>query len=198
MIVFFFLGIIYAGIINAGKNQGLAAAAIVLGYGVSSAFMAFFVSLFAAYKLSGKTIVNINKFLGIIIIGFFTYFTWNYYSRIKPKRDQQQRESPTKPKPATSTAKPTTILFQHTSKPQTNMMGLGMFAPNMFDNKALYFYGRLNLEKSILEHSPTDSITFKPSQYGGFDIATAPPYLVPQHLKLDYGILFFKVVSNYG
>ncbi len=196
IIVFFFLGVIYAGIIDAGKNQGLAGGAIVLGYGVISSFFALLASLFAASRLSRNIIVNINKTLGIILVIFLAYFTWNYYTKVKPRREKQQQTTPTVPnqmilKGETAGISPTTKSpFQ-----LKNHMGLGMFAPKRFDNKTLFFYGDINLEKSALEHFPLDSSSFKPSQYGGVEIATAPPYLVPQHLKLDYDLLYFKVIS---
>ena len=201
VIVFFFLGVIYAGIIDAAKNQGLAGGAIVLGYGVISAFFAFLVSLFAVYKLPSKVIIKYNKILVLIVVGLLAYFTWKYYTNIKPKREQQQLKVPRKPI-ETSLAdvplqkKPTALLYKTPSKSVDNRsMGLGMFKPNIFNKKTLLFYGNINFEKSILEHQPTDSITFKQKEYGGFDIATAPPWLVPAHLKLDYDILYFNVVS---
>ena len=40
-ILFFFLGMIFAGITNAGKDQGLAAGAIVFGYGIIAGFVTF-------------------------------------------------------------------------------------------------------------------------------------------------------------
>ncbi|MGI9544326.1 MAG: hypothetical protein ACR2MX_13785 [Cyclobacteriaceae bacterium] len=74
-------------------------------------------------------------------------------------------------------------------------MGLGFFMPNFYDNPTLYFYGNPNFEKSIQEHSPTDSIVFKRLEQGGFDILYAPPWLAPDHLKLDYDMLYFRMQS---
>jgi uncharacterized membrane protein YebE (DUF533 family) len=137
IIVFFFLGLIYAGLVDAAKNQGLAGGAIVLGYGVIAAFIGLLGALLAAYKLSGKIIVSINKILGLIILGFFAYFTWNYYTNVKPKRNQQQQKSPIKPKQATPTAEPIAMhLTTSSSKSEKHntIMGLGMFSPNIFNH----------------------------------------------------------------
>jgi hypothetical protein len=87
------------------------------------------------------------------------------------------------------------LINLETDNQTTHEMGLGMFTPNFYENKVLYFYGNLTQGKSVQEHMPTDSIMFKQLEYGGFDIATAPPWLVPDHLKLDYDMLYFKVKS---
>lgn len=87
------MGVTYAGIIEAGKGQGLAAAAIVLGYGATSAFIAFLISLYVAYNFSGEVIRNINKVLALITLFYFAYFTWNYYNKAKPKQSLWQQES---------------------------------------------------------------------------------------------------------
>ena len=51
---FFLAGFLYAALTGAGKGQGLAGGAIVLGYGVLSAGVAFVISIFklslTAYK----------------------------------------------------------------------------------------------------------------------------------------------------
>ena len=195
IIVFFFLGVTYAGITDAGKNQGLAGGAIVLGYGVISSFFALLMAFFIAFKSSKKTIVVLNKVFGLMIVGFIVFFTWRYYTIIKPKRELQQQELPAQPKQTSSITKPMAMLIKAGKKEQHSTIGLGMFSPNISKNEVLYFYGNLNLEKSIMEHSATDSITFKKNKYGSYDIATAPPWLVPDHLKLDNDMLYFKTVS---
>ncbi len=72
-------------------------------------------------------------------------------------------------------------------------MGLGMFAPDIRENRTLYFYGNINPEKPWDEHHPYDSITFERDSNNNVVIASAPPWLNPQHLKLDFGYIFFKI-----
>ncbi len=103
IIVFFLLGLIYADLTGAGDNQGLAAAAIVLGYGAISAFAAFVISLFIAYRAEVRTIVVLNKILGVVAAGLIGYFVWNYYTNIYPKR----KKSPTEINEGKKTVKPT-------------------------------------------------------------------------------------------
>lgn len=194
IIASFFIGLTYAGITDAGKNQGLAGGAIVLGYGVIAAGIGLIIALFVAYKANRKIIFRLNIILALCIAGFYAYYHIKFLEKQK-EQDKQNMEQPKKETAPSTVTEPTAMLFNSESKMQESSMGLGMFSPNMFNSETLYFYGNLNLEKSLIEHVPTDSITFKKSEYGSFDIATAPPWFVPDHLKLDYDILYFKVVS---
>jgi len=166
IIAAFFVGASYAGIVEAGKNQGLAGGAIVLGYGVIASVIGFVIALIVANKVNRKTTIWINIILALSIVGFYIYFHLKFLERKKAREEQAA---------GLYFKKPLTVAVH--------------------ENKPFYFYGNLNLEKSLLEHLPTDSITFKRLENGGFDIATAPPWLVPAHLKLDYDILYFKVMS---
>ncbi|QQS28924.1 MAG: hypothetical protein IPM47_19120 [Sphingobacteriales bacterium] len=191
----FFVGILIAGLVNAGKGQMLAAGAIVLSYGVISAGIGLILTLFLAYKTNSKFIITSNFVLLISIAVLWTYFYKQYRDRTNEKK--QDRHTMVPPNQFVSSAAEVIPIYYlaEQNRPIVNLMGLGMFSPNMFENKVLYFYGNLNMEKPLIEHTPTDSITFKEGSHGSFDIATAPPYLVPEHLKLDYDILYFKVVS---
>jgi len=93
VVVFFLLGLIYADLTGAGDNQGLAAAAIVLMYGAISAFAAFVISLFIAYRAEVKSTIVMNKILGVIAASLIGYFVWNYYTNIKPQRESSRLES---------------------------------------------------------------------------------------------------------
>lgn len=203
IIAFFFLGLVYAGITEAGKGQMLAGGAIVFFHGLVGAFIGLCLSLFTAFKAKRGLIFKINGLLALIIVASFAYFTLKYQNRQQEKLENNppKKEQP-KAQEATSTAeeaiqsKPMALLIDSAVKKQAEpIMGLGMFTPNFYENKTLYFYGNLTQGKSVQEHTPTDSITFKQREYGGFDIATAPPWLVPDHLKLDYDMLYFKVKS---
>lgn len=201
IIAFFFLGLLYAGMIDAGKGQMLAGGAIVFGYGVVGAFIGLILSIVVAFKSNRTIIIRVNILLLIIIIASITYFRIKYQKRQDEKlKNDAKTEQPTT-KPITSPANneisaPMAMRFNSDSKIKAEpIMGLGMFKPNLYANKPLFFYGGLTYGKSVQEHTPIDSITFKQREYGGFDIATAPPWLVPEHLKLDYDMLYFKVKS---
>lgn len=191
----FFLGMSYAGILEAGKNQGLAGGAIVLGYGVIAAVIGLIIALIVASKANRKIIFRLNIILAICIVGFYVYFHIQYVERQRERNleDQIQEEPGNQTTPVIRTLSYKELMVQ-----ETESIGLGMFSPFISETKPLHFYNNLNLNKTLMDHSPTDSVTFRRLEHGGFDIATAPPYLVPQHLKLDYDILYFKVISVTG
>lgn len=76
-----------------------------------------------------------------------------------------------------------------------NPMGLGFFKPNFFDRPTLNFYGRPNLEKSLEEHTPIAKLRIVKNEVGNYEIAEVPLWFAPIHVKLDYGILYFRVLS---
>ncbi|KAA3661344.1 MAG: hypothetical protein DWQ10_04710 [Calditrichaeota bacterium] len=170
ILVFFFLGLLYAGLVDAGKGQGLAAGAIVLGYGVFAAFYALLAAIFAAYALRETKVKLLNKILGIALIVVFAIVVL----RIVTKAASAANAPP----------------VQQTQK----LMGLGMVKPHFFENRCLYFYGQPNLQKSVSDHVPGDSLVFKKTEHG-FAISYAPPWFAPAHMKMDYETLFLRMLS---
>lgn len=205
LLVCFILGLYFAGDIDAGKNQGLAGGAIVVGYGVLFAGVGFIASFFIAYYVATKLLVKINVFLLILLLAAIGYKYFEFQQRDKLQKEESEKFDPPSTTPTSQTeplgmAKlysrhindgvPQKILNEENSE-----MGMGFFSPNYYESPTLYFYGNLNLEKSLMDHAPYDSITFKRNKFNQFEIATAPPFLVPEYLKLDYDRLYFKVMS---
>jgi uncharacterized membrane protein YjfL (UPF0719 family) len=201
IIAFFFLGLVYAGITEAGKGQMLAGGAIVFGYGIIGAFIGLCISIVIAIKANRSIIIKLNVLLALVIMASYAHFHLKYQKRQREKieNDTIKKEQPINTKPTAPAAdaqkgEPMAILYTSNKTNQIKTsMSLGMFSPNFAKTHVLYFYGHLTEGKSVQEHMPTDSITFKQHEHGGFDIATAPHWLVPDHLKLDYDMLYFKV-----
>ncbi len=99
IIAFFFLGIVFAGITEAGKGQMLAGGAIVFGNGVIGAFIGLCLSLLTAFKAKRGLIIKANGLLALIIVASFSYFTIKYQKRQKEKEEQKIEQ--TKPKKRT-------------------------------------------------------------------------------------------------
>ncbi len=85
IVLSFFIGMLFAGFVEAGKNQGLAGGAIVFGYGVMGAGLGLIVSLLIAYKANRKIIIRLNLILALIITGLFLYTHFKYKERQKQK-----------------------------------------------------------------------------------------------------------------
>ncbi|MEZ4847277.1 MAG: hypothetical protein R3B93_01315 [Bacteroidia bacterium] len=88
---FFFVGLSYAGLIEAGKGQMLAGGAIVLGYGVMGAFIGFCISLVVAYKVDRKWIIRLNAMMAVGLVAFWAFYAIRYQER-KGERDAQNNE----------------------------------------------------------------------------------------------------------
>jgi hypothetical protein len=84
------------------------------------------------------------------------------------------------------------------SNTQAQSADLGMFRPNWFEQDVLYIYENIAYYKPLDDHTPADSIVFSKQEQGGVSIISAPPYLMPEHLKLDYDVIWFRVVGVVG
>ncbi|KAA3612503.1 MAG: hypothetical protein D8M58_20275 [Calditrichaeota bacterium] len=188
-LIFFFLGMVFAGITGAGKNQGLAGGAIVLGYGVMSGVIVFILAIVLARYLKNELIVLINKIYAALLIIFLLFSIYRYNTN---RSDLNPDNQPQKTKVTTSSV--SMISAPQALNSNKPPMGLGMAKPNFHDLHVLYFYNNPNLEKSISDHLPTDSLVFKRTERG-IEISYAPPWFAPAHLKLDYDILYLRIIS---
>lgn len=188
-VMFFFLGMIFAGITNAGKDQGLAAGAIVFGYGVIAGFVTFLSSIVAARILKEQYIVLINKIFAVVIILLLTFFVYRFLTH-KAAADESQGVKLEKKIDLTFAS-----VFQLMPSGEKEIpFGLGMSKPRFYENNAVYFYGDPNLEKSVSDHAPMDSLVFRRTEIG-IELSYAPPWFAPAHLKMDYEILFLRIIT---
>ena len=78
---------------------------------------------------------------------------------------------------------------------EKNTIDLGFFKPDFISHSTLYFYGLPVVENQNESALPTDSLVFIKRTTGAYEISYAPPWFFPEHQKMDYGILFIKVIS---
>ena len=206
-IVFFFFGMYLAKVTGAAKGQGLAGGAIVLGWGVMIGGLAFIASFFIVRYVVHKWVVRLNWLLLLIVATAYGITHYNYVERKKEKEKSEEKfdSRPATPVPTANNqqTKPMALLNKRENAPNSSIaqsikekdMGMGFFSPNYYENPVLYFYGNMTPGKSLIEHTPYDSITFKRNQYNQFEISTAPPWLVISYAKLDYDLLYLKVRS---
>lgn len=77
-------------------------------------------------------------------------------------------------------------------------MGIGIVSIFPKDDKTLIFYSKPQLNAMREQAEPMDSLKFSALQndhYYEMSISSAPPWFVPQHLKLDYEILQLVAVT---
>lgn len=177
-----FLGMAFAGLTGAADGQGLAGGAIVLGYGVIFAAIGLILSVVIVRQISVSNLRIANIGLLIAIIGI-AIFAWVRIEAKKKARSDADRELQAVP-------------MRMTASPSSpGEMGMGFFKPNVFDHPVLYVFGPPARGKTIQDLSPRDSIVFGKTEFGSTDIRSAPPWLVPAHMKLDYDIFYLKVVG---
>ena len=193
--VFFFIGTTVGVITGAAEGQGLAGAAIILFYGFVASILAIVAALFLAYNAETERIIRLNKLLGIGLAIFVIVATIRFVTRDKNKDPVKSPGEPTQPAPTNKTPVQLMSFHQPIPQPTKTAPGMGFYKPNFFEKSALYFYGNINIEKSIMEHNPTDSMTFARNQIGHYEIQTAPPWLVPAHMKMDYDLFLLRIKS---
>lgn len=71
-------------------------------------------------------------------------------------------------------------------------MGLGMVKVRMNPNNKLYFFREPEVNQLPEESKPIDSLTLDKT---GVAVDTAPPFLLPESFKPDYGIIHFRAIS---
>lgn len=186
----FFAGA-FIGAITLQEGSGLAGPAIVIGYGLAGAVIALLLSAYFVGKIKPKLLVKlivILSLLNLIPIGWVVY-------RFVSETKQTRTEEPVKRTPTEIKGSILSVLPGINSGTlRAPVSGLGMAKPDFYNNSVLYFYSP-NIEKSVLEHLPTDSIVFAQSEHHHYDISYAPPWFYPEHLKLDYDILYMKILT---
>lgn len=196
LFVFFLIGLFFAGYIEVGKNEGLAGGAIVLGYGVMFGGIAFVASFFIAHLLEISKIKVINWVLLAVLLGTcgYTYFEYkdkNARQEELNKPFQNKNTSPTEetvPVSANLLMKLDTPLSKHE-------LGLGFYKHNFYKEPTLYFYGNITHGKSANEHTPQDSLALGRDTFGDFTLLSAPPWLLPEAMNQQFGIVYLKVIA---
>ncbi|MFZ1806759.1 MAG: hypothetical protein WAU36_06045 [Cyclobacteriaceae bacterium] len=174
-----FIGLFY-GIATVPKNSGLAGPAEVLGYSIVVALISLVLSIIINRKMKPEIRKKITiTFLLVCLIPI----CWLFY-RFKTNR-------PTEKEIPTTAKKVTPISYNQQS---ATVLGLGMMRPDFYSKKVLYFYNSPNLEKSVSDHTPSDSLVFGQSDHHQYDILNAPPWFFPAHIKMDYEVLYMKVI----
>ena len=174
------------------KSAGLAGGPMVLAYGLGGFIIGLILAIFISSRLSRSVYNLIFDLISVLAVAFASFIAYKFIeakkqtaidiAEIKKFNEKHQVTAQTAPIPEPT---PPTK--------NSRQFGLGMFKPILSVANPLYFYPNVD---ATLMTPPIDSITYKKLAHGDLDIATAPPYLVPAHLKLDYQIFFLKVKSK--
>ncbi len=168
------------------KNVGLAGGAMVLFYGLFGFILGLMASLALRNRLSIKYLQKSNAIFALFLI-FCTVRIYQHIATSKAEvKKRQERFQHLKPTP---TARPIPV----TDRVE---MGIGIAQVHLKADQSIYFYSKPKVDQVPEQISPVDSVTLRDSP-NGIDIATAPRWLVPERLKLDYQIFQFLVVAQH-
>lgn len=190
LILFFTIGATFAAYSGKAEGQGLAGGAIIISYGILLAAIAFLVSLFVAWNAPVKTIIRLNKLLFAFELFFTLTIIYRYCDFYDNGNTSNEKEETLYKSVAFS------VVQNNIAQEQDNKtVGLGFFKPDFINNSTIYFYGSKVVELPDRDMQPTDSLVFIKKTSGAYEILYAPPWFYPEHLKMDYGVLYTKVVS---
>ena len=187
---FLFFGAWLASVSGAADGQGLAGGAIVLFYGVIAAVVALVLSVVFAHRIGVRIIKILNVVLLILLLSTAAWVRYRYKTRAQPNDQEETKQEVKEPTPVAP------IFY----KESVNLMesdtelGMGFFFPDFFQKRKLVFYETPNFEKALGDHSHVDSLVFEQLETG-LDIKHAPPWLLPEYMKLDYEIMYFKILA---
>ncbi len=182
ILVSFLGGASIASVLGMAKNQGLAGAAIVVGYGFIASFIALIAAIMIVHLFKKELVILLVKILAVILAILILYL------KFRPRKEKAVVSPPASP-PVSTVAHHAPI---NTGDQQKFPMGIGMAAPNVSDQQVIYFYN--NPYQKNASSTPADSLVIAAAQYGP-DISYAPPWFAPVHLKMDYGILLIRAIS---
>lgn len=68
-----------------------------------------------------------------------------------------------------------------------------MAAPSFVTKSCIYLYASHHVDS--YHQTAYDSLVFTKNEYGSFTFAYAPPWFNPAHVKMDYDLLYLKLLS---
>jgi hypothetical protein len=203
---FLVISLLFIGFISGGTiakfffikaGDGLAGAATAAMLGLLGAAIGLVLSIILLRKLDAKLKGLLAITLTLVSIILFAVFHYQFKQRQKEKEQETVGlfgENRTTKSPTALAMKLELSTTNSLQLKDGTEMGIGIVSIPLENGKVLRFYGKPK-HFELPEHlSAVDSLTFKNAQHY-VDIATAPPWFVPEYMKLDYGILQLVAVT---
>ncbi len=183
------------------RTEGLVGAAEVLGYGVLGIVVFVLFGLLSIRLLPRRTLVRTLWLLGPVALALVVWsgVRINALREEQRKRIEEEQEQRLRMKP-TPLAEP--VLFTSLRTPvspvgsdgnASGSIGMGMVAPRM-QAGPWHFYSKPDADDPLHRPAIVDSLVFANGPHH-LDIASAPPWFVPAHMKLDYDLLLLRAIT---
>ncbi len=171
------------------KMHGFAGGVTIFWYAVFGALIVGIGTLAVVNKISKRAKqawLIIASIIAVLLVAGLMY-------RIN---SLENKEPDYKNKPVTQpTLKLKLINYAHnTTQKQENVPGIGFAFVKFQSLHPLYFYSTGQLDVDPFPDAIVDSVTFQSDNHQ-ITIATAPPWLVSEYLKMDYDVFMFKVMA---
>lgn len=171
------------------KDAGLTAGAMVVGYGVLGLFAGLIIALIGQRWLDGRQLRTLNIVFGAVSLALFGWLAYMVNTTMREARREAERY---RDLPIAGKAEVTAPAVDPEPKLSA---GIGMAKTILSFPTPVYFYNTPGPDQIADMLSPIDSVTLK-TEARQTEIATAPPWLVPEILKLDYQLFYFTVKSR--
>lgn len=198
LLIGFFSGGTIAKYFFVNEGDGLAAAGTAAILALFGAAVGLIVSIILLRKLEERA----KMILALLLFVISLALTWLFYFQFKERQRQRQLENAA----LFGIRNEGLIAFSHKTHEMTatgrmdlklvdgKEMGIGIVSIAPDNGKVLRFYSRPKHVELPEDLTAMDSLTFKTEEHY-VDIATAPPWFVPEYMKLDYGILHLVAVT---
>jgi hypothetical protein len=194
--MFSFIGLVVGTMIGSlfvPKGSGLAGPAIALGYGFVGFAVAIIAGILLARKLAYPQLRMALLVSGIVSLFFCGWMVYRFFEEQR-KRDSQSEAFGEHSSQISTMVPPPVTAEEVSNQAEVQSLGVGMVKPRLTPGAPLYFYSSADFSKLPSVMSVADSLTFFKSEHY-IDIATAPPWFVPEVMKLDYDLLFLRAVT---
>lgn len=198
-----FIGFVAGGTIAkhffVSSGDGLAAAGTAAMLGFLGAGIGLVLSIVLIRKLEEK-VKTILVVVLVVVSGILFGVFHHQYKQRQLERERETAELFGDRKPSVSVV-PSALAEKLSNKSSAELklsdgteMGIGIVSISPEVGKTLRFYSKPQHFELPENLQAVDSLTFKDARHF-VDIATAPPWFVPQYMKLDYGILQLVTVT---
>jgi hypothetical protein len=192
----------FFGSLMISKADGMAGAVEVLAYALMGGLILLVSAIVLVKQLPRRISIRLLLIAAPLALILLTYATW-HFRKNKAEKDRQweleqekfrhmKPTAPTRPAMFFTTA-PFWASAQGPQREEQGHFGLG-FVSLRISTGSFHFYGDPDMDALPVPQNANDSLVLVMGEHH-VDIASAPPWFVPAHMKMDYDLLLLKAIT---